>query len=92
MYVRLIAKHPDQPAGVHFDYKDVYKVARATFSGNYLLTGSWMTPGTDLEVSRAIARSMPSTEGLTTGRRSARPRVQWRIGRWWWWLEKRGKG
>ena len=37
MYARLIAKHPDQPAGVHFDYLDVYRVARATFSGNHLL-------------------------------------------------------
>ena len=37
MYARLIAKHPDQPSGVHFDYLDIYKVARATFSGDHLL-------------------------------------------------------
>ena len=37
MYARLIAKHPDQPSGVHFNYLDVYRVARATFSGNHLL-------------------------------------------------------
>ena len=37
MYARLIAKHPDQPSGVYFDYLDVYRVARATFSGNHLL-------------------------------------------------------
>ena len=24
MYSRLIAKHPDQPAGIHFNYLDVY--------------------------------------------------------------------
>jgi hypothetical protein len=33
---RLLAKYPDQPLGVHFNYMDVYKVARATFSGNHL--------------------------------------------------------
>ena len=37
MHARLIAKHPDQPSGVHFDYKDIYKAAKATFSGNCLL-------------------------------------------------------
>lgn len=37
MYSRLIAKHPDQPAGIHFNYLDVYRMARATFSGNHLL-------------------------------------------------------
>src|SRR5258708_21240721 len=37
MHARLIAKHLDQPSGVHFDYKDIYKVAKATFSGNCLL-------------------------------------------------------
>ena len=37
MYARLIAKHPDQPSGVYFDYLDVYRVVRATFSGNRLL-------------------------------------------------------
>ncbi|KAI0273202.1 hypothetical protein BGY98DRAFT_1188997 [Russula aff. rugulosa BPL654] len=37
MYVRLIAKHPDQPTNVRFNYLDVYKAARATFSGNHLL-------------------------------------------------------
>src|SRR5258708_22729117 len=36
MYVRLIAKYPDQPSGAHFDYMDVYKVARVTFSGTHL--------------------------------------------------------
>jgi hypothetical protein len=33
MYARLIAKHPDQLSGIYFDYLDIYKVARATFSG-----------------------------------------------------------
>ncbi len=36
MYVRLIAKYPDQPSGAHFDYMDIYKVARVTFSGTHL--------------------------------------------------------
>ena len=37
MYARLIAKYPDQPFDICFDYLDIYKVARATFSGNNLL-------------------------------------------------------
>ncbi|KAN0118727.1 hypothetical protein V8E52_004838 [Russula decolorans] len=37
MYARLIANNPYQPAREHFDYLDVYKVARATFSGDHLL-------------------------------------------------------
>ena len=37
MFSRLIAKHPDQNSDEHFNYLDVYKVARATFSGNHLL-------------------------------------------------------
>ena len=37
LYARLIAKHPDQPSGVYFNYLDVYRVARVTFAGNYLL-------------------------------------------------------
>jgi hypothetical protein len=48
MYARLIAKHPDQPSTVYFDYLDVYRVARATFSGNHLLdfepSDSWDEP------------------------------------------------
>lgn len=37
MYARLIAMHPDQPSDVYFDYLDVYKVARATFSEEHIL-------------------------------------------------------
>ncbi len=37
MYARLIAKNPDQPASVYFEYLNVYRVARVTFSGNHLL-------------------------------------------------------
>ena len=37
MHARLIAKYLDQPTRVHFDYKDIYKVAKAMFSGNHLL-------------------------------------------------------
>jgi hypothetical protein len=37
LYARLIAKHPDQPSSICFDYLDVYKAARAILSGNYLL-------------------------------------------------------
>ena len=33
----LIAKHPDQPSSVYFDYLDIYKAARATFSRKHLL-------------------------------------------------------
>ncbi len=36
MNARLIAKHPDQPPGVPFDYLDVYRVARAILPGNDL--------------------------------------------------------
>ena len=32
MYTRLIAKHPDQPSSAYFDYLDVYRVARVTFT------------------------------------------------------------
>ena len=37
MYARLIAKHPDQPSSAYFNYLDVYRVARVTFTGNHLL-------------------------------------------------------
>ena len=37
LFARLIAKYPDQPSGVCFDFRDVYRVAKATFSGNHLL-------------------------------------------------------
>jgi hypothetical protein len=37
MYIRLIANNPFHLAREHFNYLDVYKVARATFSGNHLL-------------------------------------------------------
>jgi len=37
MYAHLVAKKPDQPAGLHFDVLNIYKVARATFSGDHLL-------------------------------------------------------
>jgi hypothetical protein len=37
MYARLIAMHPDWPSSLHFDYRDVYKMAKAAFSGNHLL-------------------------------------------------------
>jgi hypothetical protein len=37
MYARLIANNPFRPAREHFDYLDVYRVARATFSGDHLL-------------------------------------------------------
>ena len=62
MYSRLIAKHPDQPAGVYFDYLDVYRVARATFSGNHLLD---FEPGD------------PWDEPGLRGNRSERPRERW---------------
>ena len=44
LYARLIAKHPDQPSSICFDYLDVYKAARAIFSGNYLLDDPWDKP------------------------------------------------
>jgi len=31
------ASRLDQPSGVYFDYPNVYRITRATFSGNYLL-------------------------------------------------------
>jgi hypothetical protein len=37
MYTSLIANKPYRPAREHFDYSDVYKVARATFSDDHLL-------------------------------------------------------
>jgi hypothetical protein len=37
MFARLIAKHPNQPAGEYFDFRDVYRVAKVTFSGHHLL-------------------------------------------------------
>jgi hypothetical protein len=41
MHAQLLAKHPDQPSNVAFDYLDVYKVAKATFSGEDLLDLDW---------------------------------------------------
>ena len=49
MYARLIAKHPDQNSDEHFNYLDVYKVARATFSGNHLLDLELEDPWDDPE-------------------------------------------
>ena len=34
LYERLIAKKPDMPRGRAFDYKDVFEIARAVFSGD----------------------------------------------------------
>ena len=48
LYARLIAKHLDQPSGVYFNYLDVYRVARVTFTGNHLpdfkLGNTWDEP------------------------------------------------
>ena len=48
MYASLKAEYPDQPSSVNFDYLDVNKVARATFSVNILLdveiANSWDEP------------------------------------------------
>ena len=41
MRARLLAKHPDQPSKVAFDYSDIYKVAKATFSGEDLSDPEW---------------------------------------------------
>ena len=63
MYTRLIAKHPDQPSWVHFDYMDVYRVARATFSGNHLLD-------------RDLSDSWEESQGLRSSRLE-RTRERW---------------
>lgn len=60
MYVRLTAKHPDHPSSIYFDYLDVYKVVRATFSGNHLLDVEL-----SLEVFHAGAQSTPRSVSLT---------------------------
>ena len=48
MYASPKAEYPDQPSSVNFDYLDVNKVARATFSVNILLdveiANSWDEP------------------------------------------------
>ena len=52
MYASPKAEYPDQPSSVNFDYLDVNKVARATFSGNILLdveiADSWDEPQNSL--------------------------------------------
>ena len=53
MYTRLIANHPDQPSGVYFDYLEVYKVTRATFSSNHLLDVELDDPWDEPQSARA---------------------------------------
>ena len=53
MFARLIARHPDQDADEHFNYLDVYNVARSTFKGNYLLDTELEDPWDELQFSRA---------------------------------------
>jgi hypothetical protein len=37
LYLRLIAKYPDQPSCTCFDFLDVYRMARVALSGNHIL-------------------------------------------------------
>lgn len=55
MYTRLIAKRPDQPSSVYFDYPEVYRVATAAFSGNHPLDLEldWTIPWMSLKVVKA---------------------------------------
>ena len=52
MFARLIAKNTDQTAGVDFDYQDVFRVARATFSGNHHVDSKMNTLWNDSQSSR----------------------------------------
>ena len=53
MFARLIARNPDQDADEHFNYLDVYNVARSTFKGNHLLDMELEDPWDELQNSRS---------------------------------------
>ena len=56
----LVAEHPRQPVDVHFDYRDVYKVAREILRGHDLNSGSYELP--DEPYSRKTRRSKHTWE------------------------------
>ena len=73
MFARLTAKHPDQPSAIYFDYLDVCRVARATFSGNHLLDLELdETPGTSIKVVEAVVWNAPRSNVSRSATRDER--------------------